>query len=296
MLDIGLYLTWNCNQACKFCFKKNEPDSHISDKNLDFFCEWCRRNGIKQVKVAGGEPTTHPNFSQHMETIKDKLGVLAAPQIITNLSCAEEKVVSMSDTDILVNVAVDRDIEETQRFGQNMRKLIALPGTRITLAYTLHNLYQMDCHIPTYCREFGIKRVRLDFARASILRKNEYVTLEHIDRFKPKLLALGRKIADEGAAVFFDCPIPRDLFTIDELKSMNVAKARYIRPGSFSCEMIYINPDLSISSCPFRTIGEHKLPAFADVETLWGTVMTSLAKQAKKGKDGEFLCPAERYM
>lgn len=62
------------------------------------------------------------------------------------------------------------------------------------------------------------------------------------------------------------------------------------------CFMVYVNPDLTISSCPFRVIDERRLDEFPSLGALLTTVGMAMRRKMEEGKLGSFLCMAERFM
>ena len=60
-----IYITERCNAKCKNCFNanhRNNSEMQISD--FIALCEYLRNNKITQVKIMGGEPSVHKNFSE----------------------------------------------------------------------------------------------------------------------------------------------------------------------------------------------------------------------------------------
>lgn len=291
---LGLYLTYNCNQHCPYCFKKHVPDKRITDEDFYKFCMWVYENRPASVYIAGGEPTTHPDFVHFMKTLR---WVGRRPvQIISNLICSPSQLEGFDYADALVNTSPPHTGEERRVFEANLEQLVARPGTRVTLSHTLYDLDQETDHIVMYCEAFGITHVRLDFARASLLRNNKHLTLDAIAPYKDKLVALGKQLVDKQILVGLDCPIPKGIFSQDELQVLRFERAPLVDADTFLCTMVYINPDLTISSCPFRVIDERRLDTFPNMGTLFATVQIAMRRKMAKGKEGPFLCMAERFM
>ena len=65
--SIRFYVTEQCNAKCNNCFNRNIRTKNIM--SIDMFltlCEYFSKIGVKSVKIMGGEPTTHPNFTKLM--------------------------------------------------------------------------------------------------------------------------------------------------------------------------------------------------------------------------------------
>lgn len=296
MTGLGIYLTYSCNQSCPYCFKENVAGKMISVEDFKIFCEWFAKNDLRGVKIAGGEPTSHPHFVQLLDMFR-RINHDCAIQVITNLICNEEKVKALRHCNVLVNSSPPHTPKQRALFEKNLEMLVAAAGTRVTLSHTRYALDQEDDHIFRYCRDLHINHVRMDFARASLLRQNDYVTLEQAkETFKYKLLDLSKRLGELGVVVNFDCTTPVEIFTKEEIEDAKLQRVNWVKAEANNCCMVYINPDLTISSCPFRVIDERRLDEFPDLGMLYGTVAMKIKKKIEEGKKGPVLCMAERFM
>lgn len=300
MTGLGIYLTYSCNQQCPYCFKENVAGKMISVEDFKIFCEWYAKNDLKGLKVAGGEPTSHPHFVQLLDIFR-QTNHDCAVQVITNLICSDEKLKALRHCNVLVNSSPPHNPKERALFEKNLEMLVALAGTRVTLSHTRYSLDQEDDHIVRYCKDLHINHVRMDFSRASLLRTNDYVTLEQAkETFKYKLLDLAKRLNEIDVVVNLDCQTPVGLFTKEELESIRMTRVQFVKAESNNCCMVYINPDLTISSCPFRVIDERRLDEFPDLGTLYGTVAIKLKKRVDELPEDKrtmpVLCMAERFM
>lgn len=60
---IYLQITRNCNLECPACFIKAKRDGkHVPTRFLLDIASFMGRNGLMEVRLTGGEPTTHPDF------------------------------------------------------------------------------------------------------------------------------------------------------------------------------------------------------------------------------------------
>lgn len=291
---LGLYLTYACNQHCAYCFKENVPDKRISEEDFETFCGWVYKNCPSSINIAGGEPTSHPDFVRFMQTLRWE--GRRPVQIISNLICDESKLEGFHHCQVMANTSPPHSDEDRRTFERNLERVVAAPGTRVLLSHTLYDLAQEDQHILRYCKDLGIVHVRLDFARASLLRRNKHLTLDTVEAFKDKLVSLGRALTEVRVAVEFDCPMPVGIFSKEELHAMRLERTPLVDPFKNMCCMLYVNPDLTISSCPFRVIDERRLDAFPNLGTLFATVAVAAKKKEKEGKDGPCLCMAERFL
>lgn len=71
---LALDLTHRCNLDCDFCGKMRwDSDFQLTMDQLIEFCDLCHELPAKFVRVSGGEPTTHPQFREMMETIWSRM-------------------------------------------------------------------------------------------------------------------------------------------------------------------------------------------------------------------------------
>lgn len=295
-MRLGLYLTYTCNQRCSYCFKENVPGKMISEEDFDIFCEWARKARPDDICLAGGEPTLHPNFVEFTHQARRRVRRKVA--VISNLLCDEGQLEGFNHCNVLVNTSPPHTRQERALFEENLGRVVAAPGTRVTLSRTIDSSCADDAtYLPYLCREFNIAFARVDFSRASLLRKNTHFTLEVARARKDEVVAWARSLHEQGVRVGFDCPLPEELFSRQELALFGNEDAAVVNAARFACVMLYINPDLTISSCPFRVIDERRLDVFPDMETLAVTVGRKVQmKLEKEGRKGKFLCMAERFM
>ena len=63
--NIRMYITEACNAKCPNCFNRfNRTNSSMDIDIFEKICIYFRDNGISNIKIMGGEPTIHPDFSE----------------------------------------------------------------------------------------------------------------------------------------------------------------------------------------------------------------------------------------
>jgi len=79
---IYFQITRNCNLECPYCFLKARPGwPHAPTAAVVALAAYLGRNGLMEVRLTGGEPTTHPDFFRIVEAFR-KNGVFVS--IATN--------------------------------------------------------------------------------------------------------------------------------------------------------------------------------------------------------------------
>lgn len=302
MKSIGLFLTNVCNRRCAFCFRREgwPHEQWMSEQDFDVFVEWVERAGVGLVTVAGGEPTLHPQFAEAVSTLRRRAGMQL--RVITNLLCVPAAVAAMrgAELDVLVNAdSLDQySPADLETFLTNLEMLCSQESD-VVLSFTLWRRGQSDAHLLGYCERFGIKRVRLDLARPSLLRNNQCVRTAQLQQFKPQLLSTARHLTSRGIRIGFDCPLPESFLTDQELDELRPVALRLIDPARpHLCSTVYINPDLTIACCPYQQLLDSTLRQFEDYDDLMETVMVAKSLRLQQGGDlqAHCYCEAERFL
>ncbi len=85
---IYFQITRNCNLNCDYCFIKAKHDNNHLDKDVIFkIAEYLGKRGLMEVRLTGGEPTTHPYFKGIFEKFrKENIYVSVATNCVWNKS------------------------------------------------------------------------------------------------------------------------------------------------------------------------------------------------------------------
>ena len=86
---ISIELTYHCNFSCKHCYNESAPyrNEYINEKNLLNILDDLKELGVDLIEFTGGEPLSHPSFSQ---ILKHSLDLFSLVSIITNGSLIQE--------------------------------------------------------------------------------------------------------------------------------------------------------------------------------------------------------------
>jgi SynChlorMet cassette radical SAM/SPASM protein ScmF len=108
--QIYFYLTEGCNLACRHCWlapqleKKNIQYPTLPSELFEKAIQEARPLGLNSVKLTGGEPLLHPQFTRFIEIIRQEdlgltvetNGVLCTPAIAKEISKLKNRFVSVS--------------------------------------------------------------------------------------------------------------------------------------------------------------------------------------------------------
>ena len=68
MKSIRVFITENCNARCQNCINaKARNNSEMDILRFSLMCKYFKENGIKNIRIMGGEPTIHPDFTKLMK-------------------------------------------------------------------------------------------------------------------------------------------------------------------------------------------------------------------------------------
>ncbi len=113
---IYFQITRYCNLECPTCFIKAGKDgAHVPTKSVMDIAEFMGRNGLIEVRLTGGEPTTHPDFFEIMHKFKQ-----------------ENVYASVASNGVISSRTLDRLCEE-----ENLWLICSIDGNRET-----HNRYR----------------------------------------------------------------------------------------------------------------------------------------------------------
>ena len=72
LIKMRVYVTENCNAKCSSCFNANSrSNAEMSPDVFEELCGYLCTNGIKSLKIMGGEPTVHKDFLQIIAIAKE---------------------------------------------------------------------------------------------------------------------------------------------------------------------------------------------------------------------------------
>ena len=69
MRSIRVFLTDKCNAECNNCFNRSlrTDNSFMDISKFELLCKYFSENKVAGIKIMGGEPTLHPNFTEMLQ-------------------------------------------------------------------------------------------------------------------------------------------------------------------------------------------------------------------------------------
>lgn len=92
--EIKIEITYDCNKNCHFCFNSNTTQGSIQEtKETDFvhMINCIKQQGIKRIRLTGGEPTMSPDFLKILKYSKE-IGLIV--KVNTNGDLTNNKTIS----------------------------------------------------------------------------------------------------------------------------------------------------------------------------------------------------------
>jgi radical SAM protein with 4Fe4S-binding SPASM domain len=261
----NLSITSACNRNCIYCFAKaafNGQASHESHMSLSTFqqsLDFLDRSGINQVRLLGGEPTLHPEFSFMIDQIMDKGFdlLIFSNGLMPDSALRRLEGMPVERVTILINVAVpsESEAEEHKKQLSVFRRL----GSRVLLGL---NIFKPSIHLDfmlDLINEFKLSpTIRLGLAHPCLSVENKFLHPRYYPTIGRKIISFAERARKFGVNIEFDCGFIPCMFPADRFEALG-EKASDI---GLRCNPIFdILPDGSVASCyPLSSLYREALP------------------------------------
>lgn len=183
---IYFQITRNCNLRCPYCFLKSRPGlPHVPAEAVLPMAAFLGHSGLMEVRLTGGEPTTHPDFFAILDEFR-----------------ARDVYVSVATNGLLSQQVLDGLAER-----QNLWLICSVDGNRET-----HNRYRPDL----FDRIMGNLRYLKQKSPAIRLRLTAVLTRRNKDQIRD-LAEIARAVDAESVTVIPLRPQVRDPSVKDEM-------------------------------------------------------------------------------
>lgn len=229
----NLVISSKCNLHCDYCFARDFLQSSsgapqtafISEKAYQARLDFLERSGIKEVRLIGGEPGLHPNFSgllQEAEKRFQNIVVFSNGTFSTEALSALENL-PPSRLTVMVNSAA-----QLKTIGQKNLRNRALKrlGERVILGYTINQIdFNCDHLLPMILENKCRKSIRLGLAMPAFAGRTKFLQPRQYPLVSQAIVDFSRRAAGQGIRVEFDCGFVRCMFSpaaLAELKELGV--------------------------------------------------------------------------
>ncbi len=236
----NLVISALCNQSCAYCFtvdhlgpdREDRPGKQRHFLPLDRLQErlgFLARSDIDRVRLMGGEPTLHPQFS---ELVARARAAGKAVTIFSNglmpagaLACLEA--LDPQECTVLVNVNEPGPGLNGRTYARQ-RDAIWRLGRRAMLGFNIYRTsfrpeFLLDLIADTKCTP----AIRLSMAQPALSGTNRYI---HPNQYRAVAIAITRfasLAAEAGVRLEFDCGFVRCMFSAKDLEVLRAANANF---------------------------------------------------------------------
>lgn len=233
MSSTAVLLTEYCNMRCGYCLAKDKilqgvlhpaglRAHEISLKEAEVIMDYHERDGQKDFRVLGGEPTLHPQFTQLLHrALARKFHVVLFTNGIFNRPVADQ-LHDIPKKDILYVVNANPPVRYTQANWEILKvNLALLKKKRIALSFNIHELTFDYRFILALAKKFKIDIFSVSVAMpgtnadAQCLHPSQYRSLI------PRLLQFARACAKLKIRWEWNCCLPQCVLSKSELKKFS---------------------------------------------------------------------------
>ncbi|MFH1415450.1 MAG: radical SAM protein [Elusimicrobiota bacterium] len=299
---LRICLTYRCNLACHSCYAEGlqkEMPQEISPADMSRVLTWAGTQGWDKIRLLGGEPTVHPEFSRMLEMCFEE----GFEVTMSTNNLYDQELLDVLDNpllyDISVNYSIINELDETRKkiFREN---LSGLSKRRIPFGFS---------HIITAaeeddsCREIFLdaSRFRPKYIRVSLELPAVSGETAAEDIFIGKNILFSKldKMISMSSMMFIPFfiyrPLPQCLFSDEEWKKIKgkFPKICFARcPITYASEdgfytLLTINPDLTVFPCPSVFLKGPEIFSFnnrKEIEMFYKKKLAEILKKPLLGK------------
>ncbi|MFH1415715.1 MAG: radical SAM protein [Elusimicrobiota bacterium] len=253
-------ITYKCNIICQYCYVRGLEKIYPENMNLEDFkklIEWAKCGRWKRIRIAGGEPTIHPEFVEMLNICeRNDLRISIATN---NLFSAEIMAkINRGNYDLTIDYNAKKVLDNDKKalYEKNIKQL-NLRRVFFGLSYTIGSENE---GIEDVIKD--IKRYRPDYLRTclalpdfntKILGKS--VLEGYRDNLFEKIMRIQDVCVRCGVAYYNYRPVPPCLFSEKQWRRIK-SYSPFVMfhrcligyEGDFSC-LFTVNPDLSFFPC-----------------------------------------------
>jgi hypothetical protein len=259
----NLAISTVCNQNCPYCFtvdylnKSGTQRDFLSVDDFENNLSFLERSDIDEVRLLGGEPTLHPQFTELIKRARKtgKRIMIFSNGLIPEdaLSCLES--LPVTECTVLVNVNAPDIAGESihARRYVTIRRL----GERTLLGFNIYQTnFQLDFLLPIITEAGCRPAIRLGIAHPCLSVDNQYIHPNQYVAIGKKIVHYARVAAKVGVALEFDCGFVRCMFSDADLEILKAAGANVgwrcnpILDVSIEGQVIHCYPLSSLGGLP----------------------------------------------
>lgn len=252
-------ITYKCNLSCRYCYVKGIGKSLSGDMASDDFLRlitWARDKGWNRIRLLGGEPTSHPGFTEMLGMCRDKKMLIS---LSTNNTFSSQ-IADKFDRSLIKWVSINyvsSSLNDKQRalFKDNLKHLCEL---KIPLEFS----YIIGCEDDDSSEFFEDARIHKPFsARVSVaipglLRQTSISELtNNFKLISQRLFKFQEECLKINVPFYIYRPLMPCMFSTQEWRRLTkdfpficYTRCPLGARGDYSATLT-VNPDLSIFPC-----------------------------------------------
>jgi MoaA/NifB/PqqE/SkfB family radical SAM enzyme len=239
----------------------------MSPEDFEAALEFVKKNGGKEIKLLGGEPTTHPRFVEFLDgAVESGLFVIViSGGLIPRRALDRLQRLSAEQVRVLLNVAVpgDSPLHEIQR----QRQVMALLTDRIVLGINIHSP-DVELHfLLELIEQFGLQRqVRMGLSHPILDGDNVHLHPRYFDEVGRRVAEFGFAAQEVGVQLVFDCGWVPCMFPEGALQRLEIGPEQV---GLRCNPILDVLPDGKVISCyPMADFHQERLSDWEHVPAL----------------------------
>ncbi len=220
-----------CSASCEFCFasaflrKKDDEEKFMSMNTFEDYLALLDRSGIDEVRLLGGEPTLHPNFSDFVQMGRARgkritvfsNGLITDPALEALLDCPPEKCAVIINMNARIK-KIQKERKETvlQQLGERAIAGITVDSLIFSLdpliqairRYRMKKVIRMGIALPVYGTPvYGVR--------------NQSLLPKQYPAVGKAIVSESYKTAVADIRIEPDCGFVRCMFSGQELKALD---------------------------------------------------------------------------
>ena len=263
---LNIYPTDYCNRRCSFCkllgvLTEQRDRRDMTPADIDKIIDFCRRSGISDIRILGGEPSCHPGIVELMARVFER--GLAVSIFFTNATFENDRLIDCllrHDITVNVNYFPADQYEEGQRdlVHANMSRLFVpgaydgMVGRELTLnkgalSITFYRPDQEYQYIIEAAVKYGVGAIRWAVSECSTTMENEHVRFAMLKEMVPVIVDFDRDATLAGVSTAIECSLVPCVFTRKQLHFLTKFTHNFF---PFTCAPVLdVFPDLSVHYC-----------------------------------------------
>ena len=232
----NIEITDFCNMRCVYCFAHDHMEQphpkgasrYISMEAFEKHLDFLDRSNIDQIRLIGGEPTLHPQFSEIIDRSqrRKKQIVLFSNGIMPKKALDRISEIPPEECTILVNMSASNAKGKlSSKENEIQHHSIFTLGKRIVLGYNIYKTnFSIDPLFPLITAAGSKKEIRLGLAHPTSSGTNKYLNPKQYTYVGKKIVQAAMSAAEFGISLSFDCGFVRCMFSEEDvqiLKELN---------------------------------------------------------------------------